>query len=75
VVEALSIPPGLDFLALDVSLIIMVSAGVDDGPDHTVHLVVHDEIGREVAPAVAGSILGGSAVPGYPFYCSFAFTL
>jgi hypothetical protein len=53
----------------------MISAGVDDGPDHTVQIVAQDEAGRVLAAPAEASIRCGSAVAGDPFYCSFAFSL
>jgi hypothetical protein len=74
-VEFIAIPPGLDFIALNGFLVIMVSAGVDDGPDHIVQVTLRDDAGRELGPPTEAPVRGGSAVAGFPFYCPFAFHL
>jgi hypothetical protein len=72
VIEYIPIPRGLDFLQLSGGvLVVMVSVGVNDGPDHRLRVTFHDQSGRELNSAGEQPLRCGSAVPGYPLYCPF----
>jgi hypothetical protein len=76
VVEALILPPFLDFLSLSGgSLVVMISTGADDGPDHAVQVVLHDEAGQTLGEPANLSVRCGSVAAGYPQYGSLAVPL